>query len=103
MFDHDGASTFGEARRVIRRTVVHDQHELEMLAHRHDQSRDAGRLIETGDHCGIGGRFKHGDSLKLILPRIEAKLSGGSHSGIEVAKKYTVSYTHLTLPTNREV
>jgi hypothetical protein len=76
MFDHDGTGTFSEARRVICRTVVHDQHEREMLAHRHDESRDAGTLIETRDHGGTGCRFKHGDSLKLIPPGIEAKLFG---------------------------
>ena len=64
VLDHDRAGNFGEARSFVRRTVVHDQHERELPAQSRDQSRDAGSFIETRNHGGTVGWFRHTESLK---------------------------------------
>jgi hypothetical protein len=79
--DHDRAGNLCEAGRRIRRAVVHDQHGRELPAHRRNQRRDAGGLVEARNHGGAGGRFNHADSLKWFPPGIEAKLDTISFSG----------------------
>ena len=61
---------------------------------------DVGHANGTGEPQGIicGARnFAEGDLVIVSLPG--AVLPGG----FEIAARKTVSYTHLTLPTNREV
>jgi hypothetical protein len=63
MPDHRRARGLGPDRGVIRRTIVHDQHEGEMFARCGDQGRNARALVETGDHHRAFRRFKHASSL----------------------------------------
>ena len=48
--DHQRARRLRPGRRVVRRTVIHDQHAGKLPARRGDQSRQARALIETGDY-----------------------------------------------------
>jgi len=60
-------------RRVVRRTVVHDQHPVELPARRGDQGRYARALVETGEHHRACRRSRHAFSLNKISGAIEAK------------------------------
>ena len=71
--DHHGARVTGQGGGVIRRTVVHDNHQGEISTQSGNQGGDAGVFIETGDHRGTCYRFRHAFNLAPIPPGIEAK------------------------------
>ena len=65
------------------------------------------KLLVTGGLGFIGSNFilhvlKNYDGFEII--NVDAELLGSNHENLtEVENTPTVSYTHLTLPTNREV
>ena len=58
MSNHDRSGIFGLQRRVIRRTVIHDDHEGKNLPQRRHQTCDGLFFIETGND---GGRSHYAD------------------------------------------
>jgi hypothetical protein len=58
-------------RRVVRRTVIHDEHPGKLPARRVNQSRYARVLVETGNHHRACRRFRHASSLNKISGAIE--------------------------------
>src|ERR1035437_6008394 len=71
--DHLRARRLRPGRRVVRRTIVHDQHPGKLLARRSDQGRNARPFVETGDHHRACRRSRHASSLNKTSGAIEAK------------------------------
>ena len=71
--DHLRARRLRPGRRVVRRTIIHDQYPGKLLARRGDQGRNARPFVETGDHHRACRRSRHASSLNKISGAIEAK------------------------------
>jgi hypothetical protein len=73
MTDHDGTGIFSPNRGVVRRTIIHHQHQGEMPAQGNDQGGNIGTFVEAGNYRGGFCRSKHGASLIPAPAGIEAK------------------------------
>ena len=84
-------SSVGSARSAMEQTDWHEQEEVRFL----------GRLADRLDKAVLGGEVK---SMILVAPPAAiGTLRKAISSHVREAIHAAVSYTHLTLPTNREV
>ena len=74
--DHLSTSRLSLGCRVVRRTIVHDEHPGKLPARRGNYGRNARALVETGNHHRAGRRFRHAFSLNKSERSIEAKPAG---------------------------
>ena len=105
--EHSGAGRFAEALEIYQQVVARKPRDLVIRQKAADMLARLGRVDDAVTELQvIADRFSRDGMLLLAMAVLQAILElqpGHAQTQKTLAELYAVSYTHLTLPTNREV